>query len=29
MEEVGAKPCDITDMLREIAAGGQLIPFIS
>jgi hypothetical protein len=29
MEEVGAAPRDISDMLREVAAGAQLIPFIA
>jgi len=29
MEEIGAQPKDITDMLREVAAGAQLVPFIA
>ena len=29
MEEMGAEPRDITDMLREVAAGSQLVPFIA
>jgi hypothetical protein len=29
MEEMGAEPRDITDMLREVAAGAQLVPFIA
>ena len=29
MEEMGAQPKDITDMLREVAAGAQLVPFIA
>jgi hypothetical protein len=28
MEEIGAVPRDITDMLIEVAGGAQLIPFI-
>jgi len=26
---MGAEPRDITDMLREVAAGAQLVPFIA
>jgi hypothetical protein len=29
MEDMGAEPRDITDMLREVAAGAQLVPFIA
>jgi len=29
MEEMGAQARDITDMLREVAAGAQLVPFIA
>jgi hypothetical protein len=29
MEEVHAQPRDITEMLREVAAGAQLVPFIA
>jgi len=29
MDEMGAEPRDITDMLREVAAGAQLVPFIA
>jgi hypothetical protein len=29
MEEMGATHRDITDMLREVAAGAQLVPFIA
>jgi hypothetical protein len=29
MEEVGAQPREITEMLREVAAGAQLVPFIA
>jgi hypothetical protein len=29
IDEVGAKPAEIADMLRDVAAGAQLIPFIS
>jgi hypothetical protein len=29
MEEMGAEPRDITDMLREVADGAQLVPFIA
>jgi hypothetical protein len=29
MEEMGAQPKEITDMLREVAAGAQLVPFIA
>jgi hypothetical protein len=29
MEEVNAQPRDITEMLREVAAGAQLVPFIA
>ena len=29
MEEMHAEPRDITDMLREVAAGAQLVPFIA
>jgi hypothetical protein len=28
IDEVGAKPAQIGDMLREVAAGAQLIPFM-
>jgi hypothetical protein len=29
MDDMGAQPRDITDMLREVAAGAQLVPFIA
>jgi len=29
IDEVGANPAQIADMLREAAAGAQVIPFIS
>lgn len=29
MEDMHAQPRDITDMLREVAAGAQLVPFIA
>jgi hypothetical protein len=29
MEEMHAEPRDITDMLREVAAGAQPVPFIA
>lgn len=29
MEEMNAKPREITEMLREVAAGAQLVPFIA
>jgi hypothetical protein len=29
MEDLNAQPKDITDMLREVAAGAQLVPFIA
>jgi hypothetical protein len=29
MEEIGAQPREITEMLREVAAGAQLVPFIA
>jgi hypothetical protein len=29
MEEMNAEPRDITDMLREVAEGAQLVPFIA
>jgi hypothetical protein len=28
-DEMNAQPKDITDMLREVAAGAQLVPFIA
>ena len=28
IDEVGAKPAKIGDMLREVAAGAQLVPFM-
>jgi hypothetical protein len=28
IDEVGAKPAQIGDMLREVAAGAQLVPFM-
>jgi hypothetical protein len=29
IDEVGAKPAQIGDMLREVAAGAQLVPFMA
>jgi hypothetical protein len=29
MDDMQAQPRDITDMLREVAAGAQLVPFIA
>jgi hypothetical protein len=29
MEDLGATHKEITDMLREVAAGAQLVPFIA
>jgi len=29
MDDMGAQARDITDMLREVAAGAQLVPFIA
>jgi hypothetical protein len=29
MEEMHARSREITDMLREVAAGAQLVPFIA
>jgi hypothetical protein len=29
MEEIGAEPREVTEMLREVAAGAQLVPFIA
>jgi len=29
MEEMNAQPREITEMLKEVAAGAQLVPFIA
>jgi hypothetical protein len=28
IDEMGAKPAQVADMLREVAMGAQLVPFV-